>query len=82
MKLVIQRVTRASVRIEEQVHSAIGRGLLVLLGIEQGATWQRLDRHGEPGWHGAGELFGSEALEASPLARFEGCLQAVGLIRD
>ena len=44
MRLLIQRVARASVRVEEQVVSAIGQGLLLLVGVEQGdnegdATW-------------------------------------------
>ena len=34
MKVVIQRVLRASVEIEENVYSSIDKGLLVLLGIE------------------------------------------------
>lgn len=34
MRAVIQRVKQASVTIEEKIHSAIGEGLLVLLGIE------------------------------------------------
>ena len=34
MRAVIQRVSRASVTVEGQVVSAIGQGLLVLLGIE------------------------------------------------
>jgi D-tyrosyl-tRNA(Tyr) deacylase len=34
MRAVIQRVSRASVTIDGKVHSAIGNGLLVLLGIE------------------------------------------------
>ena len=34
MKLVIQRVTHASVSIENQVTANIGKGMLVLLGIE------------------------------------------------
>jgi D-tyrosyl-tRNA(Tyr) deacylase len=34
MKAVIQRVTKATVTIDEKVHSQIGNGLLVLLGIE------------------------------------------------
>ncbi|CAJ1396595.1 unnamed protein product [Effrenium voratum] len=38
MKLVIQRVTRASVQVDQKLASKIGRGLLVLLGIEQGAS--------------------------------------------
>jgi len=35
MRAVIQRVSRASVSIEGSVKSEIGRGLLVLLGIEE-----------------------------------------------
>ena len=38
MKAVIQRVTKASVTIEGKIHSAIGNGLLVLLGIEDADT--------------------------------------------
>ncbi len=34
MKAVIQRVTKASVTIDGKVHSQIGKGLLVLIGIE------------------------------------------------
>ena len=34
MKAVIQRVTKASVTIDGKVHSQIGNGLLVLLGVE------------------------------------------------
>lgn len=34
MKSVIQRVTKASVTIDGKVHSQIGKGLLVLIGIE------------------------------------------------
>ena len=34
MKTVIQRVSNASVTIEGKIHSEIGKGLLVLLGIE------------------------------------------------
>jgi D-tyrosyl-tRNA(Tyr) deacylase len=44
MRLLIQRVARASVRVEDQVVGAIGQGLLLLVGVEQGdnegdATW-------------------------------------------
>lgn len=35
MRILIQRVTRASVTIGEQVHGAIGQGLLVFVGIEE-----------------------------------------------
>jgi D-tyrosyl-tRNA(Tyr) deacylase len=38
MRAVIQRVTKASVTIANHVHSAIGNGLLVLLGIEDADT--------------------------------------------
>lgn len=38
MRLVIQRVSRASVEIEGRLHSSIGRGLLVLVGVEEGDT--------------------------------------------
>src|SRR5215208_6307290 len=34
MRAVIQRTTRASVTIDGKIHAQIGRGLLVLLGIE------------------------------------------------
>ena len=34
MRALIQRVSSASVTIDEQVHSQIGSGLLVLLGVE------------------------------------------------
>ena len=34
MRAVIQRVTKASVTIDGKIHSQIGNGLLVLLGIE------------------------------------------------
>ena len=35
MRAVIQRVSEASVNIEQVVHNVIGNGLLVLLGIEE-----------------------------------------------
>ncbi|MCD6404473.1 MAG: D-aminoacyl-tRNA deacylase, partial [Planctomycetes bacterium] len=38
MRLVIQRVSRASVEVEGHVAGAIGRGLLVLVGVEKGDT--------------------------------------------
>ena len=34
MRAVIQRVTRASVEVKQEIVSRIGRGLLVLLGVE------------------------------------------------
>ena len=36
MRVVVQRVKRASVTIGGELHSAIGRGLLILLGVEEG----------------------------------------------
>ena len=36
MRAVIQRVTRASVKVDGQVVGEIGNGLLVLIGVEQG----------------------------------------------
>jgi D-tyrosyl-tRNA(Tyr) deacylase len=38
MKLVIQRVNEASVTIEGKIHSSIGKGFLVLVGIQKGDT--------------------------------------------
>lgn len=38
MKVLIQRVRSAEVRVEEQVVGAIAEGLLVFLGVEQGDT--------------------------------------------
>lgn len=38
MRLVIQRVSRASVEIDGNIHGAIGRGLMVLVGVAQGDT--------------------------------------------
>ncbi|MBK5271275.1 MAG: D-tyrosyl-tRNA(Tyr) deacylase [Bacteroidia bacterium] len=38
MRAVIQRVSRASVTIDGKIHSQIGNGLLVLLGIEDADT--------------------------------------------
>jgi len=38
MRVVIQRVSKASVSINQQIKSQIGRGVLVLLGIEDADT--------------------------------------------
>lgn len=43
MRAVLQRVTRASVTINGQVKSAIGTGLLILLGIEEADTTEDAD---------------------------------------
>lgn len=36
MRIVIQRVTRASVTIDGTLHSSIGPGLMILVGVENG----------------------------------------------
>ncbi len=38
MRLVIQRVSQASVTVDGEVKSAIGHGLMVLVGVENGDT--------------------------------------------
>lgn len=43
MRAVIQRVSEASVIIEENVKGAIGNGLMVLLGIEEADTKEDLE---------------------------------------
>ncbi len=43
MRVVIQRVTRAQVRVEGKVTGEIGPGLLILLGVGQGDTAQEAD---------------------------------------
>jgi len=43
MRAVIQRVTSASVTIDNKIHSQIGNGLLVLLGIEDADTKEDIE---------------------------------------
>jgi len=43
MRAVVQRVTQASVEIDGRRHSAIGKGLLVLLGVQQGDSREDAD---------------------------------------
>jgi len=43
MRLVIQRVSRASVTIDGKVKSAIGRGYLILIGIEETDNQEDID---------------------------------------
>lgn len=45
MKSLIQRVAQASVTVEDRVVGQIGRGILVLLGLEKGDTGQDIDWH-------------------------------------
>ena len=43
MRLLIQRVRRASVTIGGEIRSAIGKGLMVLVGIEEADTQEDID---------------------------------------
>ncbi|MNU89739.1 D-tyrosyl-tRNA(Tyr) deacylase [compost metagenome] len=43
MRLVIQRVSQASVTVEDKITGAINQGLLVLLGIEQADSEEDID---------------------------------------
>ena len=43
MKLVIQRVKNASVKVDEKIVGEIEKGFLVLIGIKQGDTKQQAD---------------------------------------
>jgi D-tyrosyl-tRNA(Tyr) deacylase len=43
MKAVIQRVTKASVEIENKIRGVIGQGLLILLGIEEADNDEDID---------------------------------------
>ena len=43
MRVVIQRVSEASVAIEGKIKSSIGKGLLILLGIENADTQDDID---------------------------------------
>lgn len=44
MKAVVQRVSRAAVRVDSQTVAAIGPGLLILLGVGHDDTEQTADR--------------------------------------
>ncbi len=43
MRAVIQRVTQASVKVDNKVTGAIGKGLLILVGIEDADTQDDID---------------------------------------
>lgn len=43
MKIVIQRVSKASVTIDNKIKSKIGKGLLILLGIEEADNKEDID---------------------------------------
>lgn len=44
MKVLIQRVKRASVTIEGEIYSTIGKGILALVGIEKGDTIEQVKK--------------------------------------
>lgn len=44
MIALIQRVAHANVRVDDETVGEIGRGLLVLLGVEQGDTLEKADK--------------------------------------
>ena len=44
MKMVIQRVSRAAVRVDGEIVGQIGAGLLALVGLERGDSDQQLER--------------------------------------
>lgn len=43
MRLVVQRVSHASVKVDGEIKGEIGKGLLVLLGVKKGDTEKDLD---------------------------------------
>lgn len=43
MKVVIQRVLQASVTIEGKIHSAIGKGMMILVGIQSDDTAEDIE---------------------------------------
>lgn len=43
MRIIIQKVTKASVRVEDKIISSIEKGLLVLVGIEDADTDEDID---------------------------------------
>ncbi len=44
MKVLIQRVKRASVTIEGEIYSSIGKGILALVGIEKGDSMEQVKK--------------------------------------
>ena len=44
MKVLIQRVKRASVTIEDELFSSINKGILALVGIEKGDTIEQVQK--------------------------------------
>lgn len=44
MRLILQRVSRAEVRVDGEVVGAIGKGLLLLVGVEKGDTESTVEK--------------------------------------
>lgn len=44
MKVLIQRVKRASVTIDNEIYSSINKGILALVGIEKGDTLEEVEK--------------------------------------
>ena len=42
MKVLIQRVKKASVKIDKKLYSSINKGILALVGIEKGDTQEQV----------------------------------------
>ena len=47
MKIVLQRVKQASVSISNEVYSSIGKGYLILIGIEKGDTKEIIEKYAD-----------------------------------
>ena len=68
MRLVIQRVSSASVTIEGKVNGEIGKGLMVLAGIEDAEQLKRKRSASTKGKNNAGEhnpMFGNQHKESA-----------------
>ena len=76
MRLVIQRVNHASVRVDGNVIGSIGKGLLILLGVANGDTKEMVDRYvkklsGLRIFEDAGSFWLCHSLHCMPTVRKE-----------